>query len=98
MRLPQTKQPSGVESGMANRNGNSMAVIGRLGGLATSARHDPKTTTASARAAFMTRFEREVDPEAALPIEERERRAVAARRAHFVRMSMRSAAVRRTKV
>jgi hypothetical protein len=73
------------------------AVIGRLGGLSTSSRYDSKLITANARAAFLDRFETEVDPDGTLPREERERRAAAARRAHFVRLARRSAAVRREK-
>ena len=58
---------------------------GRLGGFALAAKRDPKTYTASARAAFMDRFLNEVDPERILTPDERERRAVAARRAYFAR-------------
>lgn len=52
----------------------------RLGAYRLHALHDPKETTKKARAAFATRFEREVDPEGVLPSSERARRAEAARR------------------
>ena len=68
---------------------------GRLGGFALAAKRDPKTYTAPARAAFMDRFLNEVDPELVLPSGERERRAVAARRAYFARLAMTSAQARR---
>lgn len=68
---------------------------GRLGGFALAARRDPKTYTASARAAFMDRFLNEVDPERILAPDERERRAIAARRAYFARLAMTSARSRR---
>ena len=68
---------------------------GRLGGFALAAKRDPKTYTASARVAFMDRFLNEVDPERILTPDERERRAVAARRAYFARLAMTSARSRR---
>ena len=68
---------------------------GRLGGFALAAKRNPKTYTASARAAFMDRFLLQVDPDGVLPLAERERRAAAARKAHFSRMALRSAKSRR---
>ena len=68
---------------------------GRMGGFALAAKRNPKTYTASARAAFMDRFLNEVDPDRTLPSDERERRAVAARRAYFARLAMTSARSRR---
>jgi hypothetical protein len=59
------------------------------------ATHDPKETTKKARAAFATRFEREVDPDGLLPPAERARRAEAARRAYFTRLALRSSQARR---
>jgi hypothetical protein len=64
-----------------------MARRGRIGGLVTSSRHDPRETTKPGRAAFWSRFEREVDPDGLLSEDERRRRAEAARRAHFVRLA-----------
>jgi hypothetical protein len=51
----------------------------------------------AARQAFARRFEREVDPDGELPSAERLRRAVAAKRAYFQRMALRSAKARRRK-
>ncbi len=58
---------------------------------------DRSAATAPARRASLARFEAEVDPEGLLSPRERGLRAEAARRAHFIRMSHRSAQVRRRK-
>jgi hypothetical protein len=80
---------------MGSKEPERRSSIGRLGGLTTSSRHDPTAITANARAAFLGRFWVEADPDGVLSPEERDRRAVAARRAHFVRLALRSAEVRR---
>jgi len=46
-----------------------------LAAYSLHAKRDPKETTQAARAAFLTRFEREVDPDGSLPPAERARRA-----------------------
>lgn len=74
-----------------------MALRGRIGAYVTHSRHDPKETTAKARATFLSKFEREVDPDGVLPEDERQRRAEAARKAHFSRLAYESAKVRRRK-
>jgi len=56
---------------------------------------DRSAATARARAAALARFEREVDPDGVLSPRDRAVRAEAARRAHFLRMALRSAQVRR---
>jgi hypothetical protein len=58
------------------------------------AQHDPHEITANARAAFLASFEKKVDPEGVLPVEERRRRAEHLRRAHMKAMALRSAEVR----
>ena len=62
--------------------------------MALAASHDPREYTSAARAAFLGKFEIEVDPGATLPVEERLRRAEAARRLHFTRLAMKSARAR----
>lgn len=52
---------------------------------------DPAAHTAAARAAFLDRFEREVDPDGTLLPHERARRAEHARKAYFQRLALRSA-------
>lgn len=59
---------------------------GRLGALATHSRG--KTNTTAASAAFLARFEREVDPNGQLPPAERARRAEYARRAYMTKLVM----------
>lgn len=68
-------------------------LYGRIGGYTTAAKG--KTNTLPARQAFDARFEKEVDPEGVLSPPERAKRALAARKAHFARLAMRSAEVRR---
>ena len=55
---------------------------------------DPAAHTAPARAAFLGRFEREVDPDGLLDPRERSRRAEHARKAYFLRLALASAHAR----
>jgi hypothetical protein len=55
---------------------------------------DRTAATASARKAFMDRFEREVDPDGALDPAERARRAEHARKAYFARLALVSSKAR----
>lgn len=55
---------------------------------------DPAAHTAPARAAFLGRFEREVDPDGVLEPRERARRAEHARKAYFLRLALASAHAR----
>ena len=70
------------------------ALRGRIGAHALHARRDSREITARARAAFLSRFERDVDPEGVLPEAERRRRAGHARRAYFARLALKSARAR----
>jgi hypothetical protein len=56
---------------------------------------DRSAATATARAAFLDRFVRQVDPDGVLPSDEQERRARSALRAHMARLRLKSAAKRR---
>lgn len=70
----------------------------RRAALEMHAKHDPRKTTAKARAASpgqLAYWEPRVDPDGVLSPVERARRAECARRAHFLNMSERSAAKRR---
>ena len=51
--------------------------------------------TARARAAFMARFEAEVDPDGVLPEAERRRRAESARKAYFAKLALASSIARK---
>lgn len=53
------------------------------------------TNTAPARAAFLARFEREVDPDGTLDPAERARRAEHAKRAYMTSLALKSARSRR---
>jgi len=71
------------------------SLRGRLGAHALHATHDPKETTEPARRAFLARFEKQVDPDGVLDPQERARRAEMAKRAHMLRLSMKSAKARK---
>ena len=58
---------------------------------------DRAARTAPARAAFNKRFEDEVDPDRVLPEDERAIRAEHARRAHYLRLALKSANARRAR-
>jgi hypothetical protein len=68
----------------------------RIGALARWARTEDRiAATAPARAAFMRRFEVQVDPDGCMAPRERTQRAEYARRAYMAALARRSAAVRR---
>lgn len=94
------KRTSSALSPTSGRQGPSPAerrLRARLAAHAMHARHDARDTTVNARAAFLARFEVEVDPDGILPVEERRRRAEHARRAYFTRLALASAKARRVK-
>lgn len=62
-----------------------------------SREEDRAAATGKARAAFIDRFEREVDPDGVLPPQERARRAESAKKAYFKRLQIKSAEARRAK-
>ena len=68
---------------------------GRIAAHASWARtSDPAARTAPGRAAFLDRFEREVDPDGTLPPAERARRAAQARSAYFAGLAFKSSRAR----
>ena len=71
------------------------SLRGRIGAYVLHSRYDSGELTRAARAAFETKFEREVDPDGVLPLEERHRRAEMARKAHYARLALASAEARR---
>ncbi len=58
---------------------------------------DPSAATAPARQAFRDSFEKAVDPDGVLDPVERSRRAEYARKAHYLRMALKSAQARRAR-
>jgi hypothetical protein len=67
----------------------------RIAAYSLHAKYDARQTTRRARAAFLARFELQVDPDRTLPEAERLRRAEAARKAYFHGLAAKSAAARR---
>ena len=59
--------------------------------------NDRAARTRPARETFLKRFEKEVDPDGALPPEERRQRAEHAKRAYMLQLAKRSAIVRKAK-
>ncbi|TCJ34166.1 hypothetical protein [Parafrankia sp. BMG5.11] len=81
---------------MAASNPEDRALIARLAAHASWANTpDRAARTARGRAAFLDRFDRQVDPDGTLPPAERVRRAEYARRAYFSALALRSAQARR---
>lgn len=72
-----------------------MAERGRRGAAIRNARHDPSAFARRAHAAFLRKFEYEIDPAGALPPDERQRRGREAMRAHMRRLAAASAQARR---
>ena len=70
------------------------ALRGRIGAYSLHAKCDPRKTTENARRVFLSRFEREVDPEGILDPEVRAKRAEYARRAYFARLALKSVQAR----
>lgn len=60
-----------------------------------AAEADRSAATAAARAAFLDRFERQVDPDGTLDPAERARRAEHARKAYFAQLALKSSKARR---
>lgn len=70
-------------------------LIARAGGHALIAKYGSGPISARARAGFMARFEREVDPDGVLDPAERTDRAEHAKKAYFTRLALKSARARR---
>lgn len=64
--------------------------------ISWSRTEDRSARTWPARQKFLQRFEKEVDPDEELPIDERHRRAEHAKRAYMLQLAKRSASVRRS--
>jgi len=58
---------------------------------------DPVAHTLAARTAFLSRFEREVDPDGVLEPQERARRAEHAKKAYFLKLALASSKARKKK-
>jgi hypothetical protein len=80
---------------MPERTPQQRVLAARIAAHSKWANTDPTEGTAAVRAAFLDRFEREVDPDGTLPPAERARRAEHARKAYFTRLALASAKARR---
>jgi hypothetical protein len=80
---------------MAGDKSKDRVLRGRIGAYVLHSRYDSRELTKAARAAFESKFERDVDPAGVLPPEERLRRAEMARKAHYARLALKSAQARR---
>jgi hypothetical protein len=92
--MPGPSKRSVVVSYTIDIDPEEMARRGRIGAHVTHSRHDARELTASAREAFLSKFEKQVDPDGTLPDEERRRRAEHARKAHMARIGRLSALAR----
>jgi hypothetical protein len=79
---------------MPARDAAERSQVARIGAYTQHARHDVRETTQPARDAFLARFLDEVDPRRELPAHERDRRALAARKAYFAKLAYKSARAR----
>src|ERR671933_3098181 len=91
-RATSVSRPRSEPAGPAERS-----LRARIAAYALHAQQDPRETTAKGRAAFLARFDRQVDPEGLLEPEERRRRAEQARRAYFARLSLAAVKSRQAK-
>ena len=81
---------------MAARDPAQRALVARLAAYSRWSRcDDPLAATETSRKSFLDRFDRQVDPENKLPVDERRRRADAALKAHMTRIALRSAQARK---
>src|SRR5215203_2260938 len=94
---PAGRCKSASSSGNGPTSQAERSLRARLAAYALHAQHDPRETTANGRAAFLDRFDREVDPEGLLEPDERRRRAEQARRTYFVRLSLAAVKARQAK-
>jgi hypothetical protein len=97
MREERTSSALPPTSGNQGLSPAERTLRARLAAHTMHAQHDARQTTASGRAAFLARFEAEVDPDGRLDPQERARRAEQARRAYFARLTLAATKARRAK-
>jgi hypothetical protein len=85
-------------AGQASPNNDDRALRARIAAHVLHAQiSDEAEHTAPARAAFLSRFEREVDPDGVLEPDERARRAEHAKKAYFLKLALASRKARAKK-
>lgn len=82
---------------MASHDANIRSLVARAAIHARLSQIDRVEMTAQARAEFLSRFEREVDPDGVLDPAERSRRAEHARKSYFAKLALKSAQARRAR-
>jgi hypothetical protein len=87
------RMPSDARRRPAGRADKHRSLAGRIGALALHA--SGGTNTGPARQAFLSRFEKQVDPDGQLDPDERARRAAFARRRYFTELALASSRARR---
>jgi hypothetical protein len=100
MRQQRIASPAPAHQRKRKQDSRSEAEIrlqAQLAAHTMHAKHDARKTTAKGRAAFLARFDAEVDPEGILSPEERRRRAEHARSAYFTRLALAAVKARRQK-
>ena len=83
------------EGGLMPSDPSDRVTRARIAAYKLHASHDSREITRPARATFLARFEREVDPKRKLPPAERARRAEFAKKAYFAKLALKSAQARR---
>lgn len=73
------------------------SLRGRIGAYALHSKYDSREITRAARAAYLAKWIREVDPEGVLSEVERDRRAENALKAHLAKLALKSAQARRAR-
>ena len=97
MREERTSSAMPPTSGTHGLTPAERTLRARLAAHCMHAQHDARQTTVSGRAAFLARFEAEVDPDGTLAPGERRRRAEHARRALLHPSGLASAKARRAR-
>ena len=75
-------------SGVFGLTPSERVLRSRMAAYVLHSRYDSRELTKPARAPFESKFERDVDPDGVLPLEERPRRAEMARKAHYTRLAL----------
>ena len=81
----------------ASRRASNRSQRARIAALKRWGHANGTDGTSAARSQFLSRFEREADPDGTLPEEERAIRAARLKSAHFRELALRSTQARRTK-
>lgn len=95
--MPSQKPDPLAEPPTAGLTPAQRSLRSRMAAYELHSRVDGKMHTAPARAAFLERFENQVDPDRRLSDEERRHRADLALRAHMSRLALKSSKARQAK-